>query len=216
MKPQIGDDYHAISEKILRIGANPNPQVNGDRVAVAVRFASSISTESRLAVVLRAELSAVGAVIVATRPMRGKHRFVATTIVGVWSLAWVRSLNLQDYQKVELLLELTGVATLIAGFAGLLIESERQKNSAVSLALWAVSALATLPVLCFTLMHCWSTSGPSLGDERGLITVTVLMVKIGGVLQIRATTTVGGATLGLYLAVLFGHVAYHPQVTIGV
>ncbi len=177
---------------------------------------TSISMESRLAVVVTAGLSAVGSVIAATRPMRGWHRFAASMVVGVWSLAWVRSLNLQDYQKIELLLELAGVATLIAGFAGRLKESERQKNSAVSLALWVGSALATLPVLCCMLMHRWSTPGPSLGDELGLITVTVLMVAIGCVLQVRATTTVGGATLGFYLAVLFGHLAYHPQVAIGV
>ena len=177
---------------------------------------TSISMESRLPVMVTAALSAVGAVIAATRSLRGWHRFTATMIVSVWSLAWVRSLSLKDYQKIELMLELAGVATLIAGFSGRLKESERQKNSAVSLALWVGSALATLPVLCCTLMHRWSTSGPSLGDELCLITVTALMVAIGCVLQVRATTTIGAATLGLYLAILFGHLAYHPQVAIGV
>ena len=75
---------------------------------------------------------------------------------------------------------------------------------------------ATGPVLLCTLMHRWSASGPSLPDEIGLITITMLMVAIGCVLQLRATTTFGGLTLGIYLAVLFAHLAYHPQVAIGV
>ena len=80
--------------------------------------------------------------------------------------------------------------------------------------MWLGSLAATAPVLICMLYHRWST-GPLLGDELGVITVSVLMVALGCILQIRSATTVGGATLGIYLAVLFGHLAYHPQIAVG-
>jgi hypothetical protein len=148
--------------------------------------------------------------------MRGWHRFAASMIAATLTLAWIRTQQLGDYQKLELVVEALEIAWLTSGFVGRLNEPDRQKNAWVSLALLGGSFAATVPVMIRTLMHRWSTSGPSLGDELGLLTVTILMVAIGCILQIRSTTMIGGSTLGVYLAVLFGHLAYHPQVAIGV
>ena len=131
-------------------------------------------------------------------------------------VAWIRTQQLADYQKLELVVEVLGIAWLTAGFVGRLNEPERAKQGWVSLALLGGSLAATMPVLICAFMHRWSISGPSLGDEIGLLTVSILMVSIGCILQLRSTTLIGGSTLGIYLAVLFGHLAYHPQVAIGV
>jgi len=178
--------------------------------------AGSIPVLSLSAVLLTAALSMVGSLVSRTRSMRGWHGFAAAMIALALAAAWIRTLHLADYQKLELVLEFLGLVWLGAGFAGRLHETDRRRNGAVSLALWAGSIMATAPVLFCMLMHRWSVSGPSLPDEIGLITITMLMVAIGCVLQLRATTTFGGLTLGVYLAVLFGHLAYHPQIAIGV
>lgn len=176
----------------------------------------SIPTLSLLAVLLTAGASVVGAFVATTRSTRGWHGFAAVMIATVTILAWLKTLQLADYQKLELVLEFLGLVWLIGGCSGRLHETDRQRNLGVSLALWAGSITATAPVFFCTLMHRWSRSGPSLADEIGLITITTLMVAIGCVLQIRATTSIGGMALSVYLAVLFGHLAYHPQVAIGV
>ncbi len=176
----------------------------------------SIPIWNVVAVLITAALSALGAAIASSESIRGWHRFAAAVIVSTLTLAWIRSQQLADYQKLELLIEVVGLAWLGIGFSGRLQETDQRREGWVSLALWAGSLTATIPVLFCTLMHRWSSTGPSLGDEIGLITITALMVAIGCVLQVRSTTTFGGLTLGIYLAVLFGHLAYHPQIAIGV
>jgi hypothetical protein len=176
----------------------------------------SIPAFNILAVLLTAGTSAIGAFVAKARSTRGWHGFAAFMIAAVAILTWLKTLQLADYQKLELILEFLGLVWLIGGCAGRLRETDRRRIFGVSIALWAGSIAATAPVFVCTLMHRWSESGPSLADELGLITITSLMVAAGCVLQIRATTAIGGTALGAYLAVLFGHLAYHPQVTVGV
>ena len=175
-----------------------------------------ISVWSLVATLLTVGLAITGSLLGSQPASRRWHRFAAAVIGLAVGVAWIRSHKLADYQKLELLLELLGVAWLGMGIAGRLDEKAGSRNGFVSSALWAGSFASTLPVLFCTLMHRCSASGPLLGDELGLITVTVLMVAIGCVLQLRATTTVGGIALSIYLAVLFGHLAYHPQVAVGI
>jgi|GEM_PF-1993866 hypothetical protein len=176
----------------------------------------STSTGTLIAAVSTAGLAVVGAIITPSRSIRGWHRFAAAAIATSVTIVWIRTQHLAPYQKLELVLEILGLAWLGAGFVGRLKETNERKETWVSLALWLGSLASTLPVLICTLMHRWSQSGPSLGDELSLITITALMVTIGCILQVRSTTTFGGLTLGLYLAVLFGHLAYHPQIAVGV
>lgn len=171
---------------------------------------------SLTAILLTAALSLVASILSPANASRSWHRFASVMIAAAISLAWIRSHHFADYQKLELALEALGIAWLVAGFAGRLNEEGETRSLGVTWALWAGSLLATFPVFCCTLMHRLWSGAPSLGDELGLITVTVLMVAIGCVLQIRSTTSVGGAALGLYLAVLFGNLVYHPQIAVGV
>ena len=177
---------------------------------------NAIPAVSFVAVLFTAGVSLVGSCLAETRSMRGWHRFASAIIAASLLVAWIRTQQLADYQKLELVVEVLGIAWLTAGFVGRLNEPERAKQGWVSLALLGGSLAATMPVLICAFMHRWSISGPSLGDEIGLLTVSILMVSIGCILQLRSTTLIGGSTLGIYLAVLFGHLAYHPQVAIGV
>lgn len=174
----------------------------------------TIPALSLTAVLITAGLSALGSLAATSRSVRGWHGFAAVMIIVAVTLAWIRGLRLEDYQKLEIALEVLGIALLAAGFIGRLKETDQHRDPGVSTALWLGSLAATLPVLVCTLYHRWYT-GPLLGDELGLITVSALMVALGCVLQIRSTTTFGGVTLGIYLAVLFGHLAYHPQIAVG-
>jgi len=169
-----------------------------------------------VAILLTAAMSMAASMFSQSLMSRGWHRFASIMIASAILLAWIRSIHLADYQKLELVLEACGIAWLIAGFAGRLKETGETRQPGVTWALWLGSLLATLPVFYCALMHRLWSNAPSLGDELGLITVTVLMVAIGCVLQIRSTTSVGGAALGLYLAVLFGNLVYHPQIAVGV
>jgi hypothetical protein len=177
---------------------------------------SSIPNLGLLAVLLAAGFSIIGAVMGVTRSIRGWHSFAAFMIAASTLLAWLKTLQLADYQKLELVLEFLGLVWLMGGCLGRLKETVGHKNVGVSFALWTGSIAATAPVFVCMLMHRWSAKGPSLGDELSLITITSLMVAVGCILQIRATTSIGGLALGVYLAVLFGHLAYQPQIAVGV
>jgi hypothetical protein len=78
------------------------------------------------------------------------------------------------------------------------------------------SLMATLPLLVAVIYHRFVTDGVSLPDELTLLTVTILMLVTGVAWQFKATTLAGGGTLGVYLVVMIGALAYQPQVAIGV
>jgi len=175
-----------------------------------------IPTASLIAVITTIVVSLLGSVVTSEASMRGWHRFATAIVAITLAVTWIRTQNLADYQKLELLLEVIGLAWLSVGVAGRLQESDQRKSVTVGLSLWMGSLFATLPVFYCTLMHRWSSNGPSMIDEIGLITIAVAMIAIGCVLHIRSTTSIGGLIFGSYLIVLFGHLAYHPQVAIGV
>jgi hypothetical protein len=166
------------------------------------------------AIFLTPLLALAGALLATSRSSRGWHRFAALIIVLAVALAWIRTLRLADYQKLEIALEVIGIALIGAGFVGRLKETEGRRDSGVSVALWLGSIAATFPVLFCTLYHR-ATTGPNLGDELALMTISILMVALGCVLQVRSPTALGGGTLAIYLAVLFGRLAYHPQIAVG-
>ena len=77
----------------------------------------SIPPWSLLAVMLTAGLASVGSLVSRTRSMRGCHGFAAAMMTLATSAAWIRTLHLADYQKLELILEFLGLLWLGAGCA---------------------------------------------------------------------------------------------------
>jgi len=183
------------------------------------RLAGALALSSHgplIAVVLTTLLAGVGCLLAATSAARRWH-FVATLLLGLLSIATaVRFLSLLDYQKMELGAALLGCWMIVLGYVGRLKETTRERDAGVSVALWLGSLTATLPLLWYTLGGHWFSAQTVLFDELLLVTVTLLMLSTGCIFQVRSTTAFGCVILGLYLATLFAHLAYRPQVAVGV
>ena len=73
-----------------------------------------------------------------------------------------------------------------------------------------------MPLFVAMIYHRFFGTAPSLPDELALVTVAMLMLVSGCGWQIKSTTLVGGIDLGIYLILLFGSLAYRPEVAVGV
>jgi hypothetical protein len=110
-----------------------------------------------------------------------------------------------------------GILLLAASYIGRFQESdEAGKHDVVTAGLWLGSLLSAVTLLVAVLYHRFAGAGPSLVDELAILTVTVLMLVTGLSWQVKSTTLIGGGTLTLYLIVMIGRLAYHPQVAVGV
>ncbi len=167
-------------------------------------------------VAVTAGLAYLGALLATTSSTRRWHS-VAATCVGLVALASCLKLwDLRDYQKVELAAAVIGGLMIVAGYIGRLRETARERDSGVSAALWIGSFVATLPLLYCTLGNRWFDPHISLFDEFLLVTLGLLLLASGCIFQVRSTTAFGGGALGLYLITLFAHLAYRPQIAMGV
>ena len=156
------------------------------------------------------------AAIVPNQAWRRLYLTATISLAGVTFLRLNLLLNLSGWQKLEIFCVVVGLLMLIASHVARFREAEGVHNETVDLGLWSGSLLATVPLLVAFIHHRFYGAGPSLVDEMGLLTVTILMTVAGVGWQTKATTFLGGGTLVLYLIVLVASLAYHPQVAIGV
>jgi hypothetical protein len=168
-----------------------------------------------IAAVLTTVLAMVGGLLAPAGAVRTWHRFAAMCLVAATAVLGIRALDLNDNQKIELAIEVFGIALVAAGYAGRLKEKQGERDPGTSLALWVGSLGAVLPVLAFTLGHRLFGRDASFGDELALVTISLALVVTGCVLQVRSTTTLGAGAFVLYLMVLFGQLVYRPQVALG-
>jgi hypothetical protein len=158
----------------------------------------------------------LAAVIVPAANWRRFYMVAATALAGVLFLRLNMLLDLSGWQKLEIFCVVAGLAMLIGSHLALFREEDGRREDPVSFGLLLGSVLAVAPLLISVLYHRWSVGHPSLIDEIGLLTVTILLSVTGVAWQVKATTVLGGGALVLYLAVLVCSLAYHPQVAIGV
>jgi len=160
--------------------------------------------------------AAAAIVIVPASPWRRAYATAAVALAAIGFLRLNLLLNLSSWQKAEIFCTIIGLVMLAASHWALFRASDEVHEDNVSLGLSLGSVLAALPLLIAVLYHRWVGAGPSVWEEIALLTITILMTVTGIVWQIKATTLIGGAALGIYLVVLVVSLAYHPQVAVGV
>jgi hypothetical protein len=160
--------------------------------------------------------AALGAAVVPAANWRRFYIVAATALAAVSFLRLNMLLDLRGWEKLEIFCVVAGLATLVGSHLAVFREQEGAKEDAISFGLALGSALAVVPLAIAVLFHRFSEGAPSLIDEIGLLSVTILMSVTGASWQIKSTTLCGGTALVLYLIVLIGSLAYHPQVEIGV
>lgn len=168
-----------------------------------------------VAAVVTTLLAIVGSLLAPRGAVRSWHHFAALALGLVTAGLGLRAMNLNDSQKVEVAATLFGLALVAVGYTGRLRETAHERDPGTSLALWLGSLAAVLPVLACTLGHRLFGSDASFGDELALVTISLVLLVTGCVLQVRSTTTLGAGAFVLYLLVLFGQLVYRPQVALG-
>ena len=125
-------------------------------------------------------------------------------------------IDLNGWQKLQVFCTGAGLLMLAAAHWGRFRESEQDADDNVTAGLWLGSALATLPLFVAMLYYRFGTDAPSLWNELGLLTVSILLLVSGCSWQVKSTTVLGGSNLMLYLLILLGSIAYRPEVAVGV
>jgi hypothetical protein len=151
-------------------------------------------------------------------PLPNWRRWFVTASIALAAVTFLTLnflIDLSGWQKLEIFCVAAGVLLLIASHIGLFRE-DKVDHDTVSTGLWLGSLLAVSPLFIAMIHHRFIGAGPSLVDELALLTVTILMVASGCGWQVRATTLLGALPLVVYLLILVGSLAYHPQVAIGV
>ena len=172
--------------------------------------------EELAALALTAGTSLVAVVLAPAGAWRRLYVVSTIALAGLTFLTLNVLVDLSGWQKLEIFCVTAGVVLLAVSYVGLFREPEGRAGDGVTTGLNLGSLLAALPLLIAVLEHRFVRGQVSLWDELALVTVTILMVATGIAWRVRASTLVGGGTLGLYLVVLIARLAYHPQVYVGV
>jgi len=165
--------------------------------------------------------AAVGGMAAVLVPGGGLRRLYCTSSVGLVGLIFL-TLNvlshLSNWQKVEIFSVVVGVLMVVSAYVGRFRETEGHEGDGVTIGLWLGSLMASFPLLVAVIYHRFVAQPQliSLPDELALLTVTILMLVTGVAWQFKASTLAGGGTLGIYLVVMIGSLAYQPQVAVGV
>lgn len=146
---------------------------------------------------------------------RNAHTVKTVALGVVTFLALTLNLNISTPQKMEIFAVGSGLVILVFAHIGRFRETDEKPNDTVSFGLWLGSLLATLPLFVAMINYRLST-GPSLIDEMALLTVSVLLVLTGVMFQVKASTTLGGGSLAVYLLIVLGWLLNSPAVWIGI
>lgn len=136
-------------------------------------------------------------------------------LAGITVLTLNALIDLSGWQKLEIFLVICGVILLVLSYVGRFREAGRDSDESVTMGLAMGSLLAVGPLFFAMCWHRWNT-GPSMGDEIALLTISVVMLATGLIGQMKAPTLLGGSALVLYLMILIGSIVHRPQVAIGV
>lgn len=159
-----------------------------------------------------------GAVAAVMTPSGGWRRFFVTAtlgLLGVFGLTLNFLIDLGGWEKLQLFTLVIGLGLLAHAHAMLLREKEGTKDPDIGFGTTMGSLLAVVPI-GIAAIHGQLTAGTPNWQAFTLLTLTILMIVAGTTLRVRATTIVGGGTLGLYLLTVIGSLAYHPQTPVGV
>ncbi len=114
--------------------------------------------------------------------------------------------TLTIYQKLELFSVAAGICFLVAGHIGWAKEHDRHSDL-VSVCLFLGSVLAGVPLAVATLYDRWHDQFIIL-NELGFLTISVLLLATGFVLQLKSTTLTGAALTILYFMLLLIYVPW--------
>ena len=159
-------------------------------------------------------LTLVAAVVVGQSAWR--RAFIVMTVINgmlAFVLLGVMS-HLSGWQKAEVFAVGAGLVMLISGHIGWFRE-QGSPSDTVSFNLMLGALLAGVPLLIAAVVNRFGAD-VSLPDEIGLVTISVLMLITGLMLQLRATTLIGGALLALHVALLLAFASWKAQLAIGV
>lgn len=151
--------------------------------------------------------------LAARRAERWLHTASTVALAGLCFLMLNFLVPLHPWEKVEIFCAAVGVLMLVAGYIGRF--REETPSDAVSVGLWLGSILAAGSLFIAVIFYR-STTGPSTGNEFGLLTISILMLASGCALQFKAPALLGGSTLSLYLATVIVQLAYHSAAPTGV
>jgi hypothetical protein len=125
--------------------------------------------------------------------------------------------DLTPWQKLRIFLVITGVIMLCSGYVARIREKSQTPDELAGLLLGLGSLLIVLPLFVAVLSHRFDTR-PSIStyDELAMLTLSVLMLVTGYMLQFKAPTLLGMFALVSHLVILVIFVGMRAQVAIGV
>jgi len=223
--------YESFGRPTMAVRGTGLPAYQGGNAVLLVAFLAAIlQALARLAERAPVDLASVAALTVTTCvsvaaiwlvPSGGWRRFYVTSSAAL-AVVTLLTLNvlidLHPWQKMEIICVAIGALLVAASYVGRFQEDtdRGQHWDVVTAGFWLGSALSALTLLVAVIYHRFAGDGPSLYDELAIVTVTVLLLITGLSWRVKSTTLIGGATLTIYLIIMIGRLAYHPQVAIGV
>lgn len=168
-----------------------------------------------------------GCVGFALAPSATWRRIYATCTIALAGVSFAilnLHMRLTIWQKAELFTIVAGLVMLVASYIGRFLEGERgttepteyDETDHVTLGLWFGSMLPAGALFSAAMYHRFGEGRVFLPDELGLLVVSVLLLVTGYAWQLKSPAVIGGGTLGAYLLVVIGTLAYFPDVAIGV
>jgi hypothetical protein len=122
--------------------------------------------------------------------------------------------DLPTWRKAEFISAFLGLAIVSAGYVERLLNKE--DITEVPGYMWFGAMLAAVPVLATAMYFRFDQGRPSLPEELATLTAAIFLSATGLAWRFKAPTIVGLGSLAIYLAVMIGQLAYHPQVAVGV
>lgn len=186
--------------------------------ALVVLFKEQTDWLSVLAMSFASGSALLAVVIVPHSQWRQWYIVAATSTGAVLFLQLNVLMDMNGWQQFQVFSTTVGLLMLAAAHWALFreAEGESQLRENVTMGLWGGSILATGPLFLAMLVHRFVDGSPTLWNELTLLTVSIMFLVSGCSWQVRSTTLFGGASLGLYLLILIGSLAYQPEVAIGV
>lgn len=149
------------------------------------------------------------------------RRWYAVTSITLGALCFLM-LNilsvLTGWQKVEIFCVVLGLASQTLASYVLLTRSQGDILDMSRPWIWIGSVLATLPILIAVCHYRFvgSEARLSMPNEIGLLTISLIMLMGGYILQLKGPTLIGGASLVAHLAIIIIFAGMRAQVAIGV
>jgi hypothetical protein len=223
--------FRALGRQDIAIRGKGLPAYQGGNAVLLVAFLAAflqalvrLSSPDQLSVLSIVTLAITTGVSVAAIwlvPSGPWRRLYATSSVAL-AAATCLNLNLlidlDPWQKFEIVCVAIGLLLLAGSYVGRFREEDdqAQPQDVVTVGFWLGSLLTALPLLIAVIYHRSTGDGPSLYDELAVLTITVMMLITGLSWRVQSTTLIGGGVLAVYLIILIGRLAYHPQVAVGV